>query len=287
MTTDPQANRVHVDRVSPAGRTSEPDLLAIEEPLEIRLNFELAGRLAQKSISITMRTPGDDFALAAGFLFSEGIVRKPADIAEIAYCIDPKSDAPNPNIVRVTLSPDTRFDAARLHRNFYTTSSCGVCGKASLEALRTQGCPTLAAGPTISEALIHALPQRLRTAQRCFELTGGLHAAALFTPKAELIAICEDVGRHNALDKLIGQALLAGQSRLDDHILVVSGRTSFEIIQKALMAAISIVVAVGAPSTLAVDLAHEHAMTLLGFVRDQRFNIYNAPERITPCASQP
>lgn len=272
---------IQIERISDGERTSENDMLSVEEPLEIRLDFELAGKRAQKSISITMRTPGEDFELAAGFLFTEGIVRGQADIASIQYCKSPESEEHSPNIVRVELKPDVVFDAIKLHRNFYTTSSCGVCGKASLDAIRQQGCPVISElGPTIYPKRVHGLPEKLRNAQRTFELTGGLHACGLFTPDGELVYLFEDVGRHNALDKLIGNAILNDVDWLDDSILVLSGRISFELVQKALMAGIPLIAAVGAPSTLAVELAREHNITLLGFVRDDRFNIYTSPWRV-------
>lgn len=271
----------HIQTISSIGRTERQDALAIEEPLEIRLGFELAGHRAAKSISITMRTPGDDFALAAGFLFTEGIIAGAKDIDEIHYCGDPDTGEESPNIVRVELVSTARFDAGKLQRNFYTTSSCGVCGKASLEALRVLGVSELAAGlPRIDEGLVHGLPDRLRSAQVTFEQTGGLHAAGLFDEDGELLALAEDVGRHNALDKLIGARLLAGEHTGTGQILVVSGRTSFEIIQKALVAQIPIVVAVGAPSSLAVDLASEYGMTLIGFARGGRYNVYTGFDRI-------
>lgn len=270
-----------IQTISSTGRTERHDALAIEEPLELRLGFDLAGHRAAKSISITMRTPGEDFALAAGFLFTEGIIAGAKDIALIHYCGDPDTGEESPNIVRVELVSTARFDAAKLQRNFYTTSSCGVCGKASLEALGVLGVSQLAAGlPRIDEGVVHGLPDRLRRAQITFEQTGGLHAAGLFNEEGELLALAEDVGRHNALDKLIGARLLAGAATGTGQILVVSGRTSFEIIQKALVAQIPIVVAVGAPSSLAVDLASEYGMTLIGFARGGRYNVYTGFDRI-------
>lgn len=272
---------VAIERIADGARTYSLDVLSVEEPLEIRLDFELAGKRAQKSISITMRTPGEDFELAAGFLFTEGIVRDRRDIASIQYCKSPESEEFSPNIVRVELQPGVVFDAVKLHRNFYTTSSCGVCGKASLDAIRQQGCPEISGtGPHILPDLVHQLPEKLRNAQRTFELTGGLHACGLFTPDGELIYVFEDVGRHNALDKLIGNAMLHQVDWLAQSLLVLSGRISFELVQKALMAGIPLIAAVGAPSTLAVDLASEHNVTLLGFVRDDRFNIYTSPWRV-------
>ncbi len=281
MNKNQHIHDVAIERISGGDRALASDVLSVEEPLEIRLDFELAGKRAQKSISITMRTPGEDFELAAGFLFTEGIVRNRADIASIQYCKSPESEEHSPNIVRVELEPGVEFDAVKLHRNFYTTSSCGVCGKASLDAIRQQGCPEISdSGPKIQSKLVHGLPEMLRNVQRTFDLTGSLHGCGLFTPEGELVYVFEDVGRHNALDKLIGHAMLNGVDWLANSLLVLSGRISFELVQKALMAGIPLIAAVGAPSTLAVELAREHNMTLLGFVRDDRFNIYTSPWRI-------
>ena len=219
-----------------------------------------------------MRTPGHDPELAAGFLFTEGILAGTHQIRAI------DSDK---NSVTVELAKDVEVDFDRLKRNFYTTSSCGVCGKASIEALHAQGCPMLPRSSRMMEsAVIHRLPCALRTEQAIFERTGGLHAAALFQPSGELLLLREDVGRHNAVDKLIGAEMLAGRTPLSDKLLLVSGRASFELVQKALMAGIPILAAVGAPSSLAVETAQRFNMTLLGFVRDGRFNIYSGASRI-------
>ena len=255
---------VPIQRVE--GHSSAPlqDLLAVEEPLEIRL--------AQNTVSITMRTPGHDSELATGFLFTEGILSGAGDIQDVVS---------SRNSVDVNLKPDVEVDLDRLKRNFYTTSSCGVCGKASIEALRMQGCPLAASqSPIVASAVIHGLPAVLREDQRIFERTGGLHAAALFDATGHLLLVREDVGRHNAVDKLIGAELLAGHVPLHDKLLLVSGRTSFELVQKALMAGVPILAAVGAPSSLAVETARRFNLTLLGFVRDGRFNIYSGASRI-------
>jgi FdhD protein len=259
------------------GDSSAPvqDLLAVEEPLEIRLG--------PKSVSITMRTPGHDFELAAGFLFTEGILHDAAEIREIHW--SPPHVNGNPrqlgNSVTVELNPGVEVDLDRLERHFYTTSSCGVCGKASIEAIQMQGCPVLPRNaPLVETSVIHQLPATLRREQPVFERTGGLHAAALFDPQGKLQLLREDVGRHNAVDKLIGSQMLAGQTPLGGHLLLVSGRASFELVQKALMAGIPILAAVGAPSSLAVETAQRFNMTLLGFVRDGRFNIYSGASRI-------
>jgi FdhD protein len=262
------------------GDSSAPvqDLLAVEEPLEIRLG--------PKSISITMRTPGHDFELAAGFLFTEGILHDAAEISEIRWSPPPNGNAAvNPrqlgNSVTVDLNPGVEVDLDRLERHFYTSSSCGVCGKASIEAIQMQGCPVLPRdAPLVAATVIHHLPATLRREQPVFERTGGLHAAALFSPDGKLQLLREDVGRHNAVDKLIGCQMLAGLTPLSGCLLLVSGRASFELVQKALMAGIPILAAVGAPSSLAVETALRFHMTLLGFVRDGRFNIYSGASRI-------
>jgi FdhD protein len=255
------------------------DTLAVEEPLEIRLELPDG---AVRSLSITMRTPGHDFALAAGFLFSEGILRAAAELERIEYCVDPEV-AQQYNIVTVRLRPGAAVDLERLQRHFYTTSSCGVCGKASLDALQTQlhwPPPAPADGPRLAPALIAALPDRLRAAQGVFDRTGGLHAAGLFSAAGELAGVREDVGRHNAVDKLIGEQVLAGRLPLPRSVLVVSGRTSFELVQKAAMAGVPLMVAVGAASSLAAEAAEGFGITLVGFARGQTFNVYTHPERV-------
>ncbi|MGI8638389.1 MAG: formate dehydrogenase accessory sulfurtransferase FdhD [Pyrinomonadaceae bacterium] len=259
----------------------ESDALAVEEPLEIRLGFIENGRATHKSVSITMRTPGDDFELAAGFLFTEGIVKSADQINKIQHCGVPGKDSNLRNTVRVDLRADVTIDFKRLERHFYTSSSCGVCGKTSIEALQTGVCQLKKHDNVLfSPETIHRLPETLRTAQNIFDRTGGLHAAALFDAAGEMESLREDVGRHNAVDKLIGTQFLAGKTPVADKLLMVSGRASFELVQKALMAGIPILAAVGAPSSLAVELAREYGMTLLGFVRDNRFNIYTGAERI-------
>lgn len=253
------------------------DHLATEEPLEIRL---IAGT-KKHTVAVTMRTPGADFELAAGFLFGEGVVTGPKQIRRMSYCTDPEIDAEQQfNIVNVELDPSTHVDLRPLERHFYTTSACGVCGKASLEALQIRGCPSVPPGPEVAPETVYGLPDRLRGAQGIFESTGGLHAAGLFDLAGELIAVREDVGRHNAVDKLIGWALLQETLPLHDRIVMVSGRSSFEIMQKCLVAAVPIVCAVSAPSSLAVALAEEFGMTLIGFLRGERFNVYSGHQRI-------
>lgn len=256
------------------------DVLAVEEPLEIRLGVFEDGKIVHKSVSITMRTPGNDDELAAGFLFTEGIIHSRKQISDIIHCgKSPKMNLPS-NTVRVNLQKDAVIDFSKLSRNFYTTSSCGVCGKSSLEFLAVNAEPFAVADfPQISAEIIHALPQKQRDAQDVFEETGGLHAAALFDITGKLLVLREDVGRHNAVDKLIGRCFLDEQIPLDDKILMLSGRASFELVQKALMARIPIIAAVGAPSSLAAAAAREFGITLCGFVRDGKFNIYSGAER--------
>lgn len=254
---------------------SRTDQLATEEPLEIRLTSP------QRTVAVTMRTPGADFELAAGFLYSEGVVTNRDDIQRISYCVDPNIDGEQRyNIVNVALKDDLNPDLQPLERHFFTTSACGVCGKASLEALRLRGCPAIPPGLVVPVEVIYRLPEQLREAQRVFSKTGGLHAAALFDAQGQLLAVREDVGRHNALDKLIGLAYLSERLPLSDRIVMVSGRSSFEILQKCLTAGVSIVCAVSAPSSLAVSLAQEFGITLIGFLRGERFNIYAGRERI-------
>ena len=254
-----------------------PDTLATEEPMEIRL---LTGGERQ-TVAVTMRTPGADFELAAGFLYGEGIVKSSDDIAKISYCVDSDLDAAQRyNIVNVELRGGREYDLRPLERHFYTTSACGVCGKASLEQLELRGCPVALPGPEVSAETLYSLPEKLREAQGLFDATGGLHAAALFDKEGNLVALREDVGRHNATDKLVGWALLENRLPLSGHIVMVSGRSSFEILQKCLTAGVPFVCAISAPSSLAVDVAREFGMTLVGFLRERRFNVYAGQERV-------
>lgn len=276
MMTQHATTDVLVERMHDAGLAAPArDILAVEEPLEIRLEIESPERSVARTVSVTMRTPGHDAELAAGFLFTEGIIRERAEIEHLGQC------GLNGNVVRVRLTAGATIDLARLERHFYTTSSCGVCGKTSIEALRTTSRYALQPGvPLVDGSLLHRLPAALRNAQEVFDATGGLHASALFDTAGRLRGLREDVGRHNALDKVIGAELLAGQLPANDRILVVSGRASFELVQKAVMAGIPLFVAIGAPSSLAVQLADQTGMTLVGFARDGRFNIYAWRERI-------
>lgn len=256
----------------------ETDSLAVEEPLEIRLGFEMNGKKIHKAISITMRTPDHDFELAAGFLFTEGILQNHSQISDIKHC-GKLGRIGFENTVRVDLERSVEIDFKRLERHFYTSSSCGVCGKSSIEALQT-GVKTTVSNLKISANLIHQLPDILSKSQTVFNETGGLHASALFDENGKLDIVREDVGRHNALDKVIGAKFLENKIPLSDKILLVSGRASFELVQKALMAGIPILAAVGSPSSLAVELAKEFGMTLIGFVRNNRFNIYSEAKRV-------
>jgi FdhD protein len=256
------------------------DLLAVEEPLEIRIGYGPADNRQQKNISVTMRTPGNDFELALGFLLTEGIIVAPSDIYKIGYCTELNTIEHTENIVRVELKPEVTIDFSKLQRNFYTTSSCGVCGKESIEAVKTV-CPPIMPDETIriSANMLLLLPDKLRAQQNVFEYTGGLHAAALFDLSGNLQLLREDVGRHNALDKLIG-ATANTPFVYRKSILLLSGRASFELLQKAAMAGIPIVCAVGAPSSLAVESATGFGITLIGFLRGNRFNIYTNPQRV-------
>lgn len=251
------------------------DRLATEEPLEIRLD---RGGQAWP-LAVTMRTPGHDFELVAGFLASEGIVENRNQLRRMAYCVDREADQQQYNVVSATVTSEVDVEAERLHRHFYTTSSCGVCGKASLDSLRLRGVSAVGDGPRIQPDALYRLPELLAARQSVFSKTGGLHAAALFDPTGAFIAGREDVGRHNALDKLLGWAFLEGRE-LDEHVVMVSGRSSFEIMQKSLVARVPIVCAVSAPSSLAVQVAQDFNMTLIGFLRDRRFNIYSGVERL-------
>jgi FdhD protein len=276
MSGSPEVDCVpnRVSRYSATGLTIQSDALAVEEPLEIRLGCDVDGTRVRRSISITMRTPGHDLELAVGFLFTEGIIAGPGQLTSVRGC-------GAGNVVCIDLKRGVAVDLSRLERNFYTASSCGVCGKASLKAVRVAPTHRLRPEwPVVDATTVQRLPERLRGAQAVFDRTGGLHAAALFDSAGHLLALREDVGRHNALDKLIGAQFQAGQTPLLDSVLLVSGRASFELVQKAAVAGIPILAAVGAPSSLAVSLASEHGMTVMGFVRHDRFNVYAGAERI-------
>ncbi|WP_010581979.1 formate dehydrogenase accessory sulfurtransferase FdhD [Schlesneria paludicola] len=256
---------ISVDNVT---NSAEEDELSIEEPLEIELLLHGTDGIRPYSIAVTMRTPGNDVELAAGFLFTEGMIQSENDLVDI--------QSTSSNVVQATLKPSVRIDAAKFNRHSFVSSSCGVCGKRTIAAVFTARRYQVNHGaPRVRTEVIHGLPGTQREAQANFHRTGGLHASALFDESGNLLSLFEDVGRHNALDKLIGSELLEGKLPLIDRLLLVSGRASFELIQKAAMAGIPVVAAVGAPSSLAVSLARETSMTLLGFVRDNRFNVYS------------
>jgi FdhD protein len=279
---------VHIDKIDGPLVSPVEDDIAVEEPLEIHLLYGAAGDRRRKSISVTMRTPGFDADLAAGFLVTEGVVSDAADILNIVNTVDAGAHTTETpayarlNQVCVELAPDVPVSLAALERNFYTTSSCGICGKASLLAVRSVCPPRLPNRFSIEAAVLTSLPAKLRRAQSVFNRTGGLHGAGLFTAAGKLILVREDVGRHNAVDKLLGAQFLAGNAPLRDNLLLLSGRASFELLQKAVMGGIPMVAAVGAPSSLAVEVAREFDITLVGFLRGQRFNLYHGAERVLP-----
>ena len=254
------------------------DTLAVEEPLEIRVAWKDGGKKRVEAIAVTMRTPGHDFDLVAGFLHGEGIVSQAGDLTELTYCRGDEQQ--QYNIVEARLTPGVEFDLERLRRNVFTSSSCGVCGKASLEAVEAVGCALLTDSFRISGELIPQLPDFLMEGQGVFARTGGLHAAGLFDTNGKAGALREDVGRHNAVDKVLGHTVLQKGMPVSDRVLVVSGRSSFEIVQKAVMARVPMIVAVGAPSSLAVDLATLFGQTLIGFARGGGFNVYTGSERV-------
>ncbi len=275
--------RVGVRRVgaTAAEQGADTDFVATEEPLEIRLGYSRRdGSRAEENVSITMRTPGHDEELAVGFLFTEGIVRSRSDVQGV---VARGPQAPNglENALRVELAPGVSVDFKKLERHFYTTSSCGICGRASIDAVAVQSQFDIAAdGFRVEWAALRGLPAALEAKQAVFERTGGLHASGLFDASGQILAVREDVGRHNALDKLIGHALLAGDVPLANRGIIVSGRASFELMQKAITAGCPMIAAVGAPSSLAVDLAAEFGVTLVGFLRAERCNVYTRPERV-------
>ncbi|HEX5163010.1 MAG TPA: formate dehydrogenase accessory sulfurtransferase FdhD [Steroidobacteraceae bacterium] len=270
----PVQRDVQIDALRDAGNTRRSDVIAVEEPLEIRLMRDGLPEADEnggtgRSISVTMRTPGHDAELAVGFLYGEGLLREPRDVVGTGHC------GPTGNILRVTARADLPLDLSRLARNFYSTSSCGVCGKASIEAVSASaGGRRITSELIVREPVLRGLPDTLRAAQAGFAETGGMHAVGLFTAEGELLASREDVGRHNAMDKLVGAALLAGELPWKDRIVLLSGRASFELLQKAMMAGAPLVAAIGAPSTLAVELAETAGITLVAFLRPGGCNVY-------------
>jgi len=273
--------KIPIKKVNYLEFTDTTDALAIEEPLEIRLEYGPEKDRKVQNVSVTMRTPGNDAELATGFLFTEGVIKSQVEIANADYCFIACAENKE-NVIQISLVPDAIPNLHNTERNFYTTSSCGVCGKGSINAIRTVSTftPKKSDQIVINAELLYDLPVVLQQHQAVFADTGALHASALFNLKGELQLVREDVGRHNALDKLIGASLNNDQLPLDNSILLLSGRASFELIQKAAMAGIQIVASVGAPSSLAVELAEEFNITLIGFLRNNRFNIYTAAHRI-------
>ena len=271
---------IDIDKVRGDRRLSQEDSVAVEEPLEIQIGAESAGGSAAKSISITMRTPGNDIELALGFLLSESIIGGPGDVESAEHVGAPDTDTNLRNTVRVQLAPEVDIDFARLERHFYTTSSCGVCGKTSLDALRVVAPRAGASTFALRREILIGLPDGLRRQQRVFGKTGGLHAAAAFDSQGELIVVREDVGRHNAVDKVIGALFARNALPAAELGLLVSGRASFELMQKTLVAGMPMLAAVGAPSSLAVRLAREFDLTLVGFLRGTDFNIYSGATRV-------
>lgn len=281
MQDNPEVFQTSIKRFEDQVFSSVEDILAVEEPLEISIAFNNSGEIKTQRISITMRTPGNDEELAAGFLFTEGIIKSYSEIDSISHAKGFLGE--DPNRITVTLKPEVIFDLSKLQRNFYTTSSCGVCGKASIDAIKTTSelTKTNTTNFEVGTSIIENLPDKLKQAQSTFKLTGGLHASALFSAAGDFIALREDVGRHNALDKLIGKSIAEFKIPLDNYILLLSGRASFELLQKSAMAGIKMVCAVGAPSSLAVQTAQEFGITLIGFLKAGRFNIYSVPERVS------
>lgn len=276
------SQEIRISRFAKGDLQADNDLVAVEEPLEIRLDFDDGAVRRSHSISITMRTPGDDFELALGFLYGESIVQSRADVAEIDYCGKANSAAGSSNAVRVELKDGVMVDLDRLQRHFYTSSSCGVCGKASLEALEILGQTSLETVSTaFSAESLATLPELLRRKQKAFGETGGLHAAAVFSPAGDISCLREDVGRHNAVDKVVGKLLNESALPAHGYGLLVSGRASFELMQKALVAGFPLLAAIGAPSSLAVELAETYGITLIGFLKAEKFNIYAGAHRIS------
>ncbi len=274
-------HKFSVSKISDQQLETAEDLLVTEEPLEIRLNHGSGELRRQDRIAVTMRTPGHDFELATGFLFTEGIVAHSYQILSVRYCLEIKDDAEEDNIVIVDLDPVVEVDLQKLERNFYISSSCGVCGKSSIESIQNRGCQSLPDGNLrMSFNLITWLPQLANENQTVFKHTGGLHAAVLFDADGNPVLTREDVGRHNAVDKIVGALLAESKIPGSEHILFLSGRAGFELVQKCVIAGIPVIAAVGAPSSLAVEMAKDFNLTLIGFLRGNRFNVYSGGQRI-------
>lgn len=271
---------IEVIKVGAQSAESKPDLVVSEEPLEIRIGHGPEDKREQFSVSVTMRTPGNDEALCLGFLFTEGIINTMNEVMSVKYCEDLGRTEGMENLMRVELKPSVAISDEQFKRNFYTTSSCGVCGKASIDSIKVSCQPLSDEKTLIDKEVLFGLSESLRASQDVFKHTGGLHASGLFDTQGRLIGRQEDVGRHNALDKLIGAGFIANELPFSRSALVLSGRISFELVQKALRAGIQIIAAVGAPSSLAVNLAEEFGMTLIGFMKNDRFNVYTGKERV-------
>lgn len=268
-----------IQKVSAGSRSQVDDLIAVEEPMQIKLNFIQDGLPTEKNISVTMRTPGHDFELAAGFLFTEGILIAPTAIQEVTYCKKALAEE-RENVVKVILKKDSEVILSSAERNFYITGSCGVCGKSSIDAIVQSSCFKIDFDFKISEEKIFGLMAQMQAAQVNFKYTGGIHACALYNEQGQILLVREDIGRHNALDKLIGYYVLKNVIPLQKHVLLLSGRISFELVQKAAMAGIAVVCGVGAPSSLAIETAEKAGITLIGFLKEKSMNIYTHEERI-------
>ena len=275
----PRLQQKKITKYSSGSFEEKTDSIAIEAPLEIRLGFGPEHEREQKSISVTMRTPGNDEELAMGFLFTEGIIDSASDLLSIKHCGDVKEEEKN-NIIRAELKPTIKIDWSKLDRHFYTTSSCGVCGKSSIDAVKSNCLKPITSSVKATASTILQLAEQLNSSQLVFSLTGGIHASALFNEQGNLLMIREDVGRHNALDKIIGASGLGNNLPLSESILLLSGRISFELVQKSAVAGIPIVAAFGAPSSLAIELAEEMNISLIGFLKKDKFNIYSGNEKI-------
>lgn len=270
---------ISVHRISGYNYTEKPDLLAVEEPLEIRLGYGPVHEREQRTLAVTMRTPGHDHELALGYLLAEGIIHDRSDVLSCRHCVqDAQKEG---NVIRVELAPPVVLNWASLDRFSYASASCGLCGKTSIDAVRQQGAIPIENGITVTSELIQGLSDRVRQYQPAFKHTGGVHASALFLADGTILRVREDIGRHNALDKVVGATFLEEGIPLSQYGLFLSGRIGFELVQKAWMAGVSLIVAVGAPSSLAVELAREANITLVGFVRGEQFNIYTNPQRIS------
>jgi FdhD protein len=272
---------VHIHRFKGNQREATEDLLVVEEPLEIRVGYGPENDRKQLSLSVTMRTPGYDEELTMGFLFSEGVINVPSDLLSVKYCEDVGKNEQKENVMRAELAPHVSLDPAVFKRNFYTTSSCGVCGKTSIDQVRVLCRPIMNSAVQLDVRVLYQLPQKLKDAQLVFRHTGGLHAAALFDLQGELRFFREDVGRHNALDKVLGHLLLTEPTLAHHSVLLLSGRISFELVQKAARAGIPIIAAIGAPSSLAVQLGNEMGITLIGFLKTDKCNVYTHPGRVS------